>query len=104
MAGHPAAAQPHPRPPSPRGGRAVLEKAHGQAARRLHHDGLLPAVAWVQFIPDSLARRTPGRHLVGFPSMHLGMRPDAADEAPENPAYAHLQGLTREIDDLKAQF
>ena len=59
----------------------AFEKAHGQGTKKLHHDGLLPAVAWVQFIPDSPARRAPGAVLCGFPSMFLGMRSDVADEA-----------------------
>ncbi len=59
----------------------AFEKAHGQETKKLHHAGLLPAVAWVQFIPDSPARRAGGGALYGFPSMFLGMRSDVADEA-----------------------
>jgi hypothetical protein len=57
-------------------------KAHDQAIRKLHRDGLLPAIAWVQFIPDTADRRAPGAVLWGFPSISLGMRSDVADEAP----------------------
>jgi hypothetical protein len=59
----------------------AFEKAHGPKIRKLHHDGLLPAVAWVQLIPDTPARRAPHAILWGFPSMFLGMRSDVADEA-----------------------
>jgi hypothetical protein len=55
--------------------------AHRQEVHKLHRDGLLPAVAWVQLIPDTPERRAPGAVLWGFPSMFLGMRSDIADEA-----------------------
>jgi hypothetical protein len=59
----------------------AFEKAHAHETRKLHHAGLLPSVAWVQFIPDSPARRSSRAALYGFPSMFLGMRSDVADEA-----------------------
>ena len=58
-----------------------FEQAHGQETKKLHHAGLLPSVAWVQFIPDSAERRSQRGALYGFPSMFLGMRSDVADEA-----------------------
>lgn len=58
-----------------------FEKAHRQEIRKLHRESVLPAVAWVQLIPDTPDRRAPGAVLWGFPSMLLGMRSDAADEA-----------------------
>ena len=36
--------------------------------------GLLPAVAWVHFIPDTPARRASRGALYGFPSMFHGIR------------------------------
>jgi hypothetical protein len=60
----------------------AFEKAHRQEIKKLHRDGLLPSIAWVQFIPDTPGRRAPGAVLWGFPSMNLGMRSDVADEAP----------------------
>jgi hypothetical protein len=59
----------------------AFEQANRPGIRKLHRDDLLPAVAWVQFIPDTPARRAPDAVLWGFPSMHLGMRPDVADAA-----------------------
>jgi hypothetical protein len=59
----------------------AFEKAHGQETKKLHRAGVLPSVAWVQFIPDSPARQIQGSPLYGFPSMFLGMRSDVADEA-----------------------
>jgi hypothetical protein len=61
----------------------AFEQANGPGFRKLHDDGLLPAVAWVQLIPDTPARRAPGAVLWGFPSMSFGMRADVADEAPD---------------------
>ncbi len=60
----------------------AFEKAHRQEIKKLHRDGLLPSIAWVQLIPDTPGRRAPGAVLWGFPSMSLGMRSDVADEAP----------------------
>jgi hypothetical protein len=59
----------------------AFEEAHRPGIRKLHHDDLLPAVAWVQLIPDTPARRVPHAILWDFPSMFLGMRSDVADEA-----------------------
>jgi hypothetical protein len=59
----------------------AFEQANRLGIRKLHHDDLLSAVAWVQFIPDTPARRAPDAVLWGFPSMHLGMRSDVADAA-----------------------
>ena len=59
----------------------AFEKAYRQEIKKLHRDGLLPSVAWVQLIPDTPERRAPGAVLWGFPSMFLGMRSDVADEA-----------------------
>jgi hypothetical protein len=59
----------------------AFEKAHGHEIKKLHHAGLLPSIAWVQFIPDNPARRASCGALYGFPSMFLGMRSDVADEA-----------------------
>jgi hypothetical protein len=58
----------------------AFEKGHGPKIRKLHHDGLLPPVAWVQVIADTPARRVPHAILWGFPSMFLGMRSDVADD------------------------
>jgi hypothetical protein len=57
----------------------AFEQANRPGIRKLHRDDLLPAVAWVQFIPDTPARRAPDAVLWGFPSMYLGMRSDVAD-------------------------
>jgi hypothetical protein len=59
----------------------AFEKAPPPRIKKLHHAGLLPSIAWVQFIPDTPARRAPHAVLFGFPSMFLGMRTDVADEA-----------------------
>jgi hypothetical protein len=59
----------------------AFEKAHRQEIKKLRHDDLLPAVAWVSLIPDTPDRRAPGAVLWGFPSMFLAMRSDVADEA-----------------------
>ncbi len=58
----------------------AFEKAHGQQTKKLHHAGLLRSVAWVQFIPDSPARRAQRGALYGFPSMLHGLRSEVADE------------------------
>jgi hypothetical protein len=55
-------------------------KANGQETKKLHHAGLLPAVAWVHFIPDTPARRASRGALYGFPSMFHAMRSDVADQ------------------------
>ena len=59
----------------------TFEKAYGPGIKKLHHGGLLPAVAWVVFIPDTPARRASRDALWGFPSISLGMRSDVADGA-----------------------
>ena len=60
----------------------AFEKANRQAITRLHRDGQLPSIAWVQLIPDTPDRRAPGAILWGFPSMFFGMRSDATTEGP----------------------
>jgi hypothetical protein len=73
-------------------------KAHEQDIRKLHHDGLLPAAAWVQIIPDSPARRAPGSALCGHAVGHRPhpresrVRPDpgagARDRRTQRPVLA----------------
>ena len=58
----------------------AFEQAHRQKTKKLDQAGLLPSVAWVHFIPDTLARRAQRGALYGFPSMLHGLRTDAADE------------------------
>jgi hypothetical protein len=61
----------------------AFEEPNRAAIKKLGHDtAALPPVAWVQFIPDTPARRAPDAVLWGFPSMLLGMRSDVADDAP----------------------
>ena len=57
-------------------------EANSETITRLHRDGQLPAIAWVQLIPDTPERRAAGAVLWGFPSMFLGMRSDVTDAAP----------------------
>jgi hypothetical protein len=61
----------------------AFEQANRPGIRKLAHDDRLPAVAWVQFIPDTPARRAPDAVLWGFPSMNFAMRADVADEAQD---------------------
>ena len=61
----------------------AFEEANSQAITKLHRDGELPAIAWVQLIPDTAARRAPGAVLWGFPSTFLGMRSDVTACTPE---------------------
>lgn len=56
--------------------------ANSEAITRLHRDRQLPGIAWIQLIPDTPDRRTPGAVLWGFPSMFFGMRPDVTDAVP----------------------
>ena len=58
----------------------AFEQAHRQTTKKLDHAGLRPSVAWVHFIPDTLARRAERGPLYGFPSMIHGLRSDVADE------------------------
>jgi hypothetical protein len=60
----------------------AFEKAHGHEIRKLRHAGLLPSVVWVQFIPDSPARRASCGALYGFPSMFLDGDPRRCRLAP----------------------
>jgi hypothetical protein len=60
----------------------AFEEANHQAITRLHRDGQLPSIAWIQLIPDTPDRRAPGAVLWGFPSMFFGMRSDATTEGP----------------------
>lgn len=57
-------------------------EANEDAITRLHHDGQLPSIAWIQLIPDTPERRAPGAVLWGFPSMFFGMRSDVTDGSP----------------------
>jgi hypothetical protein len=59
----------------------AFEETNRPAIRKLHHDGLLPAVAWIQLIPDTPDRRAPDAVLWGFPSFSFGMRSDVTDGA-----------------------
>ena len=61
----------------------AFEKANRQAITGLHRDGRLPAIAWIQLIPDTPERRAPDAVLWGFPSFSLGLRSDVADDAPD---------------------
>jgi hypothetical protein len=61
----------------------AFEEANSQVITKLHRDGELPAIAWVQFIPDTAERRAPGTVLWGFPSTFLGMRSDVTARTPE---------------------
>lgn len=58
----------------------AFEQDHRQKTKKLDQAGLLVSVAWVQFIPDTPARRAERGALSGFPSMIRGLRSDAADE------------------------
>ena len=60
----------------------AFERANSQTITSLHRDGELPAIAWVQLIPDTPARRARGAVLWGFPSMFLGLRSDVTDGTP----------------------
>jgi hypothetical protein len=61
----------------------AFEEANSQAITKLHRDVDLPAIAWVQLIPDTAARRAPGAVLWGFPSTFLGLRSDVTACTPE---------------------
>jgi hypothetical protein len=60
----------------------AFEAANSQVITELHRGGELRSIAWVQFIPDTVARRAPGAVLWGFPSTFLGMRSDVTDGTP----------------------
>jgi hypothetical protein len=60
----------------------AFEAANSQVITKLHRDGELRSIAWVQFIPDTADRRAPGAVLWGFPSTFLGIRSDVTDGTP----------------------
>ena len=60
----------------------AFEDANSETITWLHRDRQFPGIAWIQFIPETAARRAPGAVMWGFPSTFLGMRTDVATEAP----------------------
>jgi hypothetical protein len=60
----------------------AFEEANSQVITKLHRDGELRSIAWVQLIPDTADRRAPGAVLWGFPSTFLGLRSDVTDGTP----------------------
>lgn len=60
----------------------AFDNANSQTITWLHRDAQFPGIAWIQFIPDTPQRRAPGAVMWGFPSTFLGMRSDAATQAP----------------------
>jgi hypothetical protein len=60
----------------------AFEEANSEIITWMHSDGRLPAIAWVQLIPDTPDRRAPGAVLWGFPSTFMGMRSDVTDGIP----------------------
>ena len=71
--------------------------ANGEGIEKLH-DGLLPAIAWIEFFPDTPERRAaPSRPDWGH-MRFLGKRPDVMETTPEFTRVATLLGP----DDLAA--
>lgn len=60
----------------------AFEEVNSQVITKLHRDGELRSIAWVQLIPDTAERRAPGAVLWGFPSTFLGLRSDVTDGTP----------------------
>jgi hypothetical protein len=57
-------------------------EANGDGIGRLH-EGLLPLIAWVEFVPDSPERRArPYDQTFGSMKRFIGKRSDVMDEAP----------------------
>ena len=57
-------------------------EANSEGIGRLHEDGLLSSIAWVEFVPDSpQARVKPYDQSFGMTRTFLGKRPDVMDGA-----------------------
>jgi hypothetical protein len=88
-------------------------KANSEGFDRLQ-DGLLPAIAWIEFFPDTPERQAmPSRPAdlatvdalitAGVATSRAEVLRWAVGRIRENPAYAQLQDRAQEIDELKAQ-
>jgi hypothetical protein len=58
-------------------------KANSEGIEKLH-DGLLPSIAWVEFVPDTPARRAMPYQTGLGSTKFLGKRSDVMDDAPES--------------------
>ena len=56
-------------------------KANSEGVDKLH-DGLLPLIAWVDFVPDTAERRAKPYDQTFGSTRYLGKRSDVMDEAP----------------------
>ncbi len=68
--------------------------ANEEGIGRLHDDGLLSSIAWVEFVPDSPAARVkPYDQSFGMTRTFLGKRPDVMDGARGGARVATWLGL-----------